>query len=319
MTGKAGFSGLAFSPDGKQLAAASEDLTVTVWDVTSGQQQLTLRGHARPAREVAFSPDGQRLASASFDRTIKLWDLATSQEILTLRGHKLGVFAVAFSPDGDRLATAGEDNVVKLWEAAPLTPDLRLKRQAGALFNRLARELGLAEEIAARLRADRDFDEVLRREALTLVERYRESPYKLLELSAQLTVQAGLESNRYRLALRQAEAAMRMSADHQDYLLLAAIGFAQYRVGRYHEAIDHVERSNSLHLERWKRNSPLTLAFLAMAHHQAGNKDKARDGFARLREKAKNARWASDPQFQDLLREAEDLIEGKKAGPQNEQ
>jgi len=64
---------VAFSPDGRLLASASEDKTVRLWDPVTGQHQRTLTGHAGPVRSVAFSPDGRLLASAGDDGTVRLW------------------------------------------------------------------------------------------------------------------------------------------------------------------------------------------------------------------------------------------------------
>lgn len=64
---------LAFSPDGRNLAAAGSSRVIRVWDVLTGQELLTLNGHAAQINAVAFSPDGRTLASCSHDGAVKLW------------------------------------------------------------------------------------------------------------------------------------------------------------------------------------------------------------------------------------------------------
>ena len=82
---------VAFSPDGKRIVSGSEDNNSSkVWDPTSGQETLTLKGHTMAwalGGSVAFSPDGKRIVSRSGDSTLKVWDATSGQEMLTLKGH----------------------------------------------------------------------------------------------------------------------------------------------------------------------------------------------------------------------------------------
>ena len=66
---------VAWSPDGSQLASASNDKTVRIWDASTGQEVSQLQGHSSDVRSVAWSPDGSQLASASEDETVCIWDL----------------------------------------------------------------------------------------------------------------------------------------------------------------------------------------------------------------------------------------------------
>jgi WD40 repeat protein len=73
---------VAFSPDGKLLAAGSRAYTVKLWDVASGREMLVLSGDDG-FTSVVFSPDGKVLA-AGRGNTIRLWDVASGRELRTL-------------------------------------------------------------------------------------------------------------------------------------------------------------------------------------------------------------------------------------------
>ncbi|MEE2046448.1 hypothetical protein Q7689_24245, partial [Nocardiopsis tropica] len=78
---------VVFSPGGDQVASASADGMVRVWDPETGQEVRTLTGHDDWVRSVVFSPEGDQLASASADGTVRVWDADTGQELHTLTGH----------------------------------------------------------------------------------------------------------------------------------------------------------------------------------------------------------------------------------------
>jgi WD40 repeat protein len=71
--------GVAFAPDGRTLATASDDRTVRLWDLSNRDQPralgVPLTGHTNAVWGVAFAPDGRTLATASADQTVRLWDL----------------------------------------------------------------------------------------------------------------------------------------------------------------------------------------------------------------------------------------------------
>jgi tetratricopeptide (TPR) repeat protein len=103
---------IAFSPDGKTLAAAlgawPRPRGVQLWNLETRQLQATLVGHSEVVYHLAFSPDGRTLATGSWDSTVRLWHVATAQPLMTLKGNRGAIFCVAFSPDGKTLASSSQ-------------------------------------------------------------------------------------------------------------------------------------------------------------------------------------------------------------------
>jgi eukaryotic-like serine/threonine-protein kinase len=109
---------VGWSPDGRRIASGSDDMTVQVWDATSGGNAFTYHGHTNSVYAVAWSHDGARIVSGGNDNTARVWDAVSGRTILTCTNHTASVNALVWSPDSTRIASASSDKTVQVWNAS---------------------------------------------------------------------------------------------------------------------------------------------------------------------------------------------------------
>ena len=125
-----------------KIAVGSTDGTITLWDATTGEKQLTLTDvgaqiplvddenlrlrdgrirlpadRTRRVLVLAFSADSTRLASGGNDSVVRLWGTADTEMPIVLQKHTGWINALAFSRDGRMLASGSTDKMVHLWDA----------------------------------------------------------------------------------------------------------------------------------------------------------------------------------------------------------
>jgi WD40 repeat protein len=109
---------IAWSPDGTQLASASDAGTARVWNATTGQRLVFLQnsyGRGMSVTGLAWSPDGQRMAHFIDEGRsgLYIWDPNTGQSLLTVNTD---TESVAWNPDGSRLAVGNFNRTVQILE-----------------------------------------------------------------------------------------------------------------------------------------------------------------------------------------------------------
>ncbi len=114
-----GVASLAFSPDGRLLAAAV-GRQVVLYDAGTGKLAATLGDHPGPVTSVRFTPDGGSLVAAGgrpgLFGSVVVWDVSKRHKRLDLAGHSDAILAAEVAPGHKMLATAGYDKQVLIWD-----------------------------------------------------------------------------------------------------------------------------------------------------------------------------------------------------------
>lgn len=105
---------LVFADDGATIVGTAADRTVRAWETDRVATPHILGGLGGAPTALAVSPDGRTVAVTSTDGSVRLWDVG-SERGRSLPGHPGGAFAAAFVEGGGALATLGADGALRLW------------------------------------------------------------------------------------------------------------------------------------------------------------------------------------------------------------
>lgn len=102
----------------KELLIASEDGTVSVWNLDTLEIVHSFQVSADTVRCIAISPDEKQVGFGCRDNQVKIYDLEDYTLIKALHGHTMSVFSLTYSVDGIHLVSGGRDAQVKIWDTA---------------------------------------------------------------------------------------------------------------------------------------------------------------------------------------------------------
>ena len=120
-----GVYGIAFAPDGRYLAAVSDDGQLTIWETANWTKIQSIKEHSGWALAVDFSADGRLIATSGDDGTLVVRKTADWSIDKTIATGRPDLISVSFSSDGKRLATASIAGPIDVW-------NLELQRPTGA-------------------------------------------------------------------------------------------------------------------------------------------------------------------------------------------
>mmetsp|Transcript_19638 Transcript_19638/g.36660 ORF Transcript_19638/g.36660 Transcript_19638/m.36660 type:complete len:230 (+) Transcript_19638:54-743(+) len=107
---------VAFSPDGKTIAAGSWAHKVSLWDLET-RHRYAILPESTCVHSICYSPDGKYICSSSDSRHLRLWNVE-SRTYSTLEGHTDSVWSVAFSPNGQRIASGSDDGTLRVFDTS---------------------------------------------------------------------------------------------------------------------------------------------------------------------------------------------------------
>ena len=289
-------SNVAWSLDGHQvvLVTAHQNQPDTIWDTQSGQQlkAALIPLQTWPGR---ISPNGRLIAHDAGDR-VELVPLHPDSEELDYRRDNTLPNISRYSEAYDEAKVVGDEFAAKFYlQLLPAAE--RSQRLAKEVIGPMFARLGLRDEVLAVLRAHPLAEPSVQKACIEMAETWDEEIPVIANLAWTLVMVPGRPEGDYRLGLRLAEKAHELFPDVVG--VPNVLGAAQFRRGRFREALATLTRANELN----QYKIPADLTFLALVQHDLGQSDKARSTLIRLRELVKER--ATDPKVTIYMRETD--------------
>lgn len=107
---------VSWNPRAPRVATASEDGTLRIWHLDTGDSLEIPKAHRLAATRVTWSPAGDRLASTGWDLKARIWDGSTGVEVASFNQHDEVVEDIKWNQDGIRIASASRRPAVTVWD-----------------------------------------------------------------------------------------------------------------------------------------------------------------------------------------------------------
>ena len=122
--------GIDFSIASNELAIASSDCYIRIFDLKTLDLKKEFIAHQLAANCLCYSPDGLYLLSGGRDAHLNIWSVAMNySSVKSIPAHNFAIYDIVYSPDKRMLATASRDKTIKIWDASTFELLVRINKE----------------------------------------------------------------------------------------------------------------------------------------------------------------------------------------------
>jgi WD40 repeat protein/predicted Ser/Thr protein kinase len=295
---------LAFLDTGSIIAVGCRDQSVRYYNLNSGDPVATFAKAPAAVCAIAEHPDRSRLAAACEDGSIVLWNTSTQEKITTISSRTNSLQTISFTADGKALVAAGEESPLLIFETARPAEGYGVRHCAArgrCVATPMIEQKFMADEIIARLSADKALPEDTRAAAIEHVQRRSDNPNRLNSDAWGLAIPSASPIADYERGLKLSRRAVDLFPD--DYGFQNTLGVLQYRCGRFDEALTTLQACAETGRRLNGSPHPCDLIFLAMTHHRLGADSDAAELMSQAEALMKLPQFATDNELLGFIKE----------------